>query len=71
MSQKQSDDSSRRKFDPSRRKFFKKVGKAAYVAPVILTLRATPSFANHGSVCEQFMGQGDYNRCENLPWQGH
>jgi len=72
MSQKkQSNDSSRREFDPSRRRFFKSVGKAAYVAPVILTLQATPSFAANGSVCEQFNpdnggSQGDYNQCMNL-----
>lgn len=66
MSQKkQINDSSRREFDPSRRKFFKIVGKAAYVAPAILTLQATPSFANHGSMCEPFRDDPNfYDQCE-------
>ena len=71
MSQKQNDDPSRREFDASRRKFFKSVAKVAYVAPVILTLHATPSFAAIGSICGQFHpsqggNQGKFNQCENL-----
>jgi len=66
MSQKQKDDSSRREFNASRRKFFKTVGKAAYVAPAILTLQATPSFAANGSICDQFTNAGEYNQCMNL-----
>jgi len=62
---KQRNDSSRREFDPSRRRFFKSVGKAAYVAPIILTLQATPSFANHGSLCEPFINDPNfYDKCE-------
>jgi hypothetical protein len=71
MSQKQIDDSSRREFDASRRRFFKKLGKAAYVAPVILTLQATPSFAANGSICGQFQNdRGQLNKCESLFGQG-
>jgi hypothetical protein len=33
----------------SRREFVKKAAKAAYVAPVILSLQAAPSFAKRGS----------------------
>ena len=36
-------------YDSSRRAFFKSIGKVAYVAPVILTLHAAPSFACEGS----------------------
>jgi len=66
MSQKKhTNDSSRREFDPSRRKFFKSVSKVAYVAPAILTLQATPSFANHGSICEPFINEPSfYDKCE-------
>lgn len=46
----------------SRREFVKGVGKIAYVAPVILTLQAMPSFASAGSgrpqnVCSGLWGQ--------------
>jgi hypothetical protein len=43
--------SQQQNYDSSRREFFKSVGKLAYVAPVLLTLHATPSFAHQGS-CE-------------------
>ena len=36
----------------SRREFVKGIGKVAYVAPVILTLQAMPSFASAGSSWE-------------------
>ena len=37
----------------SRREFVKKVAKAAYVAPVILSLHAAASFAKRGSDDDQ------------------
>ena len=39
----------------SRRDFLK---KTAYVAPVILTLSATPAFARPGSHCDNGVGNG-------------
>jgi hypothetical protein len=56
-------------YDSSRRGFFKNVGKLAYVAPVILSLKAIPSFAGTGSICDQFTGQ-ERATCENLFGQG-
>ena len=46
----------------SRREFVKGIGKVAYVAPVILSLQAMPSFASAGSgrpqnVCSGLWGQ--------------
>ena len=42
----------------SRREFVKGIGKAAYVAPVILTLQAMPSFAAAGSSRSEENDQG-------------
>jgi hypothetical protein len=39
----------------SRRQFIK---KTAYVVPVIMTLKAVPSFASHGSNCNNGVGNG-------------
>jgi hypothetical protein len=39
---------------PSRRDFLK---KAAYTAPVILTLTSVPAFATYGSNCRQGTGR--------------
>ncbi len=43
------EDISKQDHDRSRREFVKGMGKAAYAAPLILTLHAMPSFAQTGS----------------------
>lgn len=50
--------------DPSRRKFAKKL---AYVAPAILTLKATPSFAAAGSGGNR---RSDRGRSNDNRWSG-
>ena len=47
----------------SRRDFLK---KTAYVAPVVLTLSATPALASQGSNCNNGFGDGG-DECENHP----
>lgn len=46
--------------NPSRREFVKKAG---YIAPVILTLNATPAFAGRGSTGPEYGDRGHGSRC--------
>jgi hypothetical protein len=56
--------SQEQKYDSSRREFFKKIGKVAYVAPVILTLHATPSFACEGSCSDPEYYANNKDECK-------
>jgi len=52
---------------PSRRDFLK---KAAYTAPVILTLTSVPAFATYGSHCRQGSKQGSKPRVSSSYTRG-